>query len=390
MADASRDARAAAHYFREALREDPRNAELLERAFVASVQDGSFNEAFRLAERVLQRDPNNALALLTLGVRALKNRQFITARSHFQKAGGRGRNADLSAALLTAWTYVGNGNLKQALETVDRFSEPQLAVYRLFYGGLMADVGNDRREAAKRLKAAYELDVNTVRLADTYARFEARHGKREHAKEIYARLAEKPGNLPFIANVKKIVDEGGTPDPLVQNVAQGAAEVLYTSSDTGGRGRGAELIALIYLQLAHFLHGENDMVLVSLAENFEQLKQYDRAIELYNRVPEDSGIKIRTVIRSALALARRSAPTRRCGCSPTASPRRRTRCRCTTPSPRSIAQPRTGRPRPRRRARRSRSSTATTAITGACSTPGASPTSATSNGRRPKPTSSMR
>jgi tetratricopeptide (TPR) repeat protein len=301
-ADASRDSRAAAHFFREALRDDPRNVELQERAFVASVQDGSFTEAFRLADRVLQRDPNNALALLTTGVRALKNRQFVTARTQFQKAGGRGRNADLSAALLTAWTYVGSGDLKRALETVDRFAEPQLAVYRHFYGGLMADVAGDRREAAKRLKAAYELDVNTIRLADTWARYEARHGNREAAKAIYAKLAEKPGNLPFIANVKKIVDEGGTPDPLVQNVAQGAAEVLYTSSDTGGRGRGSELIALIYLQLANHLHGENDMVLVSLAENFESLKQYDRAIELYDRVPEDSGIKIRTVIRSALAL----------------------------------------------------------------------------------------
>jgi len=301
-ADATRDARAAAHFFREALRDDPRNAELQERAFVASVQDGSFNEAFRLAERVVQRDPQNALALLTLGVRAIKNRQFQTARTQFQKAGGRGRNADLSAALLTAWTLVGSGDLKRALETVDRFSEPQLAVYRLFYGGLMADVAGDRREAAKRLKAAYELDVNTIRVADTYARFEARHGSRETAKAIYAKLAEKPTNLPFIANVKKIVDAGGTPDPLAQNVAQGAAEVLYTSSDTGGRGRGAELISLIYLQLANHLHSENDMVLVSLAENFEQLKQYDRAIELYGRVPEDSGIKIRTVIRSALAL----------------------------------------------------------------------------------------
>jgi tetratricopeptide (TPR) repeat protein len=301
-ADSSRDARAAAHFFREALRDDPRNAELLERAFVASVQDGSFNEGFRLAERVLQRDPNNALALLTLGVRAIKNRQFVTARTQFQKAGGRGRNADISAALLTGWTYVGSGDLKRALETLDRFSEPQLAVYRLYYGGMMADVAGDRREAAKRLKAAYEIDTGTVRLADTWARFEARQGNRDSAKAIYAKLAEKPGNLPFIANVKKIVDEGGTPDPLVQNVAQGAAEVLYTSSDTGGRGRGAELIALIYLQLANHLHGENDMVLVSLAENFESLKQYDRAIELYNRVPEDSGIKLRTVVRSALAL----------------------------------------------------------------------------------------
>ncbi len=301
-ADNARDARAAAHYFREALREDPRNAELLERAFVSSVQDGSYNDAFRLAERVLQRDPNNALAHLTIGVRALRNRQFLTARNSFQKAGGRGRNADLSAALLVGWTHVGSGDLKKALETVDRFTDPQLAVYRLFYGGMMADVAGDKREAARRLKAAYELDVNTIRLADTYARFEARHGNREAAKAIYARLAEKPNNVPFIATVKKIVDEGGTPEPLVQNVPQGAAEVLYTSSDIGGRGRGAELIALIYLQLANHLHGENDMVLISLAENFEQLKQYDRAVELFNRVPDESGIKIRTVIRSALTL----------------------------------------------------------------------------------------
>ena len=301
-ADASRDSRAAAHFFREALRDDPRNLELQERAFVASVQDGSFADAFRLAERVLQRDPQNALAHLTLGIRALRNRQFQTARNSFQKAGGRGRNADPTAALLLAWTHVGSGDLKRALEAVDRFNEPQLAVYRNFYGGLMADVAGDRREAAKRLKAAYESDPNTIRLADTYARFEARHGNRETAKAIYAKLAERPNNEAFIASVKKIVDAGGVPDPLVQNVAQGAAEVLYTSSDIGSRGRGAELIALIYLQLANYLHGENDMVLVALAENFEQLKQYDRAIELYNKVPEDSGIKVRTIIRSALAL----------------------------------------------------------------------------------------
>jgi NADH:ubiquinone oxidoreductase subunit C len=39
-----RDSRAAAHFFREALRDDPRNLELQERAFVASVQDGSLPE----------------------------------------------------------------------------------------------------------------------------------------------------------------------------------------------------------------------------------------------------------------------------------------------------------------------------------------------------------
>ncbi len=63
-------------------------------------------EAFRLAERILQMDQQNALAHLSLGVRAMRKPQFATARGHFQKAGGRGRNADLSAALLVAWTHV--------------------------------------------------------------------------------------------------------------------------------------------------------------------------------------------------------------------------------------------------------------------------------------------
>ncbi len=299
-ADAKRDAGAAAHFFREALREDPRNLELQERAFIASVQDGSLTEAFKLAERVLRRDPENALAHLTLGVRALKSRQFQTARNSFLKAGGRGRNADISAALLVAWTHVGSGDLKKALETVDSFSEPQFAVYRNFYGGLMADVAGNRREAGKRLKAAYESENAPIRLVDAYARHEARYGSRETAKAIYAKLAEKPSQLPFIVKPKTIVDNGGVPDPLVLNTAMGAAEVLFTASDTGGR-RGGELVAVIYLQFSSFLSGENDMVLVSLAESFEQLKQYDRAIDLYNRVPGDSGIKTRSSIRAAYA-----------------------------------------------------------------------------------------
>jgi tetratricopeptide (TPR) repeat protein len=299
-ADARRDPAGASHYFREALRSDPRNAQLLERAFVASVQDGNFDQSFRLAERVLQRDSDNGLAHMVLGVRAMKNRQFQTARGSFQRAGGRGRNADISSALLVAWTHVGSGDLKRALEVVDRFTEPQLAIYRNFYGGLMADVGGDRREAAKRLKAAYETDPNVVRVADAYARFEIRNGSKDTAKDIYEKLSQRPASLAFIAPQKKMLDEGAVPDPLVMTAVQGAAEVLYTSSDTGGR-RGAELISLIYLQLATHLHGEHDMTAMALGETFEMLKQHERSIDIYLRTPETSGLRNRAVIRAAYA-----------------------------------------------------------------------------------------
>lgn len=300
-AESRKDAAAAAHFYREALRADPRNTEILERAFIAAVQDGAMTDAFRLAERVLQRDPNNALAHLTLGVRALRNRQFQTARSSFLKAGGRGRNADINAALLVAWTYVGGGDLKRALEAIDRFSDPQLAAYRNFYGGLLADVAGDKREAGRRLKAAYDADQGTIRLADAYARFEARNGNRDTAKAIYDKLAANPAQAVFIAQPRKQVEDGKAPDPIVMNTAQGAADVLYSAADLGGRA-GTEMLSILYLQLANHLHPDNDIILATTGENFEQAKQYARAVTLYSRVPDESGLKSRVTMRAAAAL----------------------------------------------------------------------------------------
>ncbi|MGL4241978.1 MAG: tetratricopeptide repeat protein [Beijerinckiaceae bacterium] len=300
-AENRKDAAAAAHFYREALRADPRNVELQERAFIAAVQDGSMPDAFRLAERVINRDSQNALAHLTLGVRALRNRQFQTARASFQRAGGRGRNADISAALLVGWTYVGSGELKKALEAIDRFNDPQMNAFRNFYAGLMADVAGDRREAGKRLKAAYDAEPGTIRLADAYARFEARHGSRDAAKAVYEKFAGNPAQAAFVALPKKQIDEGKTPDPLVLNVAQGAADVLYSAADLGGRP-GTEMLSILYLQLANHLNPDNDIILATMGENFEQAKQLARAVTVYGRVQEESGLKSRVTMRAAAAL----------------------------------------------------------------------------------------
>ncbi|MGL4444537.1 MAG: tetratricopeptide repeat protein, partial [Alsobacter sp.] len=57
VAGASRDTSAAAFFYREALRDDPRSPELTERAFIALTVEGAYAEAAKLGERVLARDP---------------------------------------------------------------------------------------------------------------------------------------------------------------------------------------------------------------------------------------------------------------------------------------------------------------------------------------------
>ena len=94
--------RARLAFFRAALRTDPRNGELLERAFLATLAEGDIDEAVRLAERIVQIDRSDRIARMVLGIRALKQKQYALARQHLAQS-TRGPITDLTATLLSAW-----------------------------------------------------------------------------------------------------------------------------------------------------------------------------------------------------------------------------------------------------------------------------------------------
>ena len=77
-AGTERDAVSASAYYRAALRADPKNPVLLERAFLSVLVDGEIDEAVKLAERMVQFDKTHRVARLVLGVRALR---FVKAES---------------------------------------------------------------------------------------------------------------------------------------------------------------------------------------------------------------------------------------------------------------------------------------------------------------------
>src|SRR5258708_24018253 len=58
-ASVERDSNSAATFYRSALRTDPKNNELLHRAFIASLADDNIDEAVKLADRSLTLDKAN-------------------------------------------------------------------------------------------------------------------------------------------------------------------------------------------------------------------------------------------------------------------------------------------------------------------------------------------
>jgi tetratricopeptide (TPR) repeat protein len=301
VAGASRDTSAAAFFYREALRDDPRSSELTERAFIALLVEGAYPEATKLAERIAARQPGNVPAQLVLAVRDFKAKQYSKSRQRFAR-GGKNRADDLTGTLMSAWAHLGAGNAKKALETIDQMKGAEgLAVFRDYHAGLIADVAGNVPEAEKRLKAAYEAESRTLRMVDVYGRFLARRGKIDEAKKVYAAFDKLLPRHPIIVEAMAKLDAGKPLDSAVPNVAAGAAEVLYGLGAAGNR-QGDELAGMIYLRLALWLDTTNVLSTITLADIYDRLKQLERANDTYDTVPATSPMRRSSDIQIALNL----------------------------------------------------------------------------------------
>jgi tetratricopeptide (TPR) repeat protein len=290
IAGNSRDTAAAAMFYRQALKEDPRNPELLERAFISLLADGDTNAAARAAEKIVQRDAQNGLAQLALGVRAIKAKQYATARGLLVRS-GRGRAADVTATLLTAWSFAGSKDGKRALETVDQLrGERGFAAFRDYHAGLIAGlIGNDA-EAERRLKAAYDNEKTTLRIVDAYGRFLAKRGNKEAALEAYRGFESISPRHPMVKRAVEQLTAGKALSPLVANAQDGAAEVLYGLGSAGSQ-QGDELASIVYLRLALQLNPDHDLAVLTLAEVYERLKRTEQAMEILKAIPVSSPLR---------------------------------------------------------------------------------------------------
>jgi tetratricopeptide (TPR) repeat protein len=300
IASADRDTPAAELFYQEALRVDPRNADLLERAFAAALSNGDEASASSLAERLVARDPNNNLARLAIAVRDIELGQFASARAHLAGTDAM-RSRDVTTALLTAWSYAGQSDLRHALDTLDRIRDPSVFAFRDYHAGLIAGLLGNAPEAQRRLKSAYDGDRNSLRFADAYARLLSQQGDVAGATKVYADFAAIIPHHPVIQRALANLKTNQALDPLIHSAKEGAAEALYGLGSAGSR-QGDELPALVYLRLSLYLRPSSDLTAVTLASLFEQLKQSDQAIAAYQLVPSSSPLKIDADIQIALEL----------------------------------------------------------------------------------------
>lgn len=301
LAGEEQDFATAARFYRAALADDPGNPVLMERAFTLSLASGDPAAAMPLADKLRPAVDGNRLGRLAMAVEAFaggdtrKARKLLSVRS-------RSPLVELTNALVVAWSYAADKNVKQAFATLDSLNDSEMfAAFTTYNGGLIADLVGDHAAAVERLADAYAGDPGLPRVVVAYTRALVRAGKTKEATEVVNRFAELAHDGPVVDDLRADIAQGTSAPPIVPNARAGAAASLAALGATIGREGSVEL-ASAYLNLALMLDAHNEFASVALAELFERLNKPEQAIRYYEALDPASPFYAEGQIQIALNL----------------------------------------------------------------------------------------
>src|SRR6202047_442905 len=197
-ASVERDSNSAATFYRSALRTDPKNSELLDRAFISSVADGDIDEAVKLADRILTTDKSNRVARLVIGVRDLKAKKYTSAQLNINPS-IRGPITDLVATLLSGWASYGAGDSKAAVANIDKLTGPEwYPIFKDLHAGLILELAGKAKDAGARFERAYKLDDSMLRITEAYAHWLSRNKSDGQAIALYEAFDKKLAPPPLV------------------------------------------------------------------------------------------------------------------------------------------------------------------------------------------------
>ncbi|WP_168713172.1 tetratricopeptide repeat protein [Parvibaculum lavamentivorans] len=298
------DNREAATFYDRALRDEPNDPIILERAFMASVTAGDMERAVPLARRLVAIEPGQRMARLTLSLADVKNGKYASAREEIALA-EPGPFTALVGVLASAWAAAGEGDKALALEQLSAFEgRAAFALFRAYHEALMLEILGDAEGAGEAYKAAMETSGGgSIRVVQAYASYLSRQGRTDDARAVLEGFIGLSPDHPLAEYELKKLNAEGTLPPLVKNAPEGVAEALYGLGSALATDTSSNL-AELYLNLAIYMRPDFDIARSLLAGSYEAQSRWADAIAAYDEVGKGTPLYMNARIQSALALDR--------------------------------------------------------------------------------------
>ncbi|MEM1317088.1 MAG: tetratricopeptide repeat protein [Pseudomonadota bacterium] len=294
IATTDRDTAAAVEFYRKAIALDPDNTNLKLQGFLNFVANGDFAEGVELGQEISKAGEAPEIVRLILSVDAVRKKSWGQA-DRFLDNEWRSPVDRLIAGLSKGWIEFGRGNTEKALEQVDGLSGPGWFNFFVeYHGGLIAMADGDIPAAVGRLEKATANPAGRQFARRTHkrstaalAQVHARNNNENAARAILSAALRDYPQDPLYTSMLQALTDGQPLWSDIKSAQRGAGEVFLNLGMAVDR-EGGEQFALIYLQLARVLSGENDDIALKLAELLDKQGRLREANALFSAIEPSS------------------------------------------------------------------------------------------------------
>jgi tetratricopeptide (TPR) repeat protein len=301
LAASESDSAAAADAMLAALRAEPDEPELLNRAFNAAVMDGR-PEAVRLARRL----PESQLAALLLAGTDAQAGRWERAEARIRSLPRQG-SAQILQPLLLAWTQAGRGNIDTALATLRPSAESgRLRGLAALHAAMIADIAARPREAERLIRIAVaEAEEPNLRLLTIAAGILARAGREADGARLFDAMSIGSDDVALAAG--PTARRAALSGRAVASAVEGMAEA-QVALGAALRGQGAPELALILARLSLRLRPGFVPAQLLVAESLADERHPEAALAALAQVPADDPMAPLAALRRATLLNRVDRP----------------------------------------------------------------------------------
>ncbi len=309
VAEADNDLDNAITYYKQALAFDPGDAALQQSLMLSLIAQGRFQESLPYADKLKEVPDVERFSRLALAVESFRKKDYDKAE-YWLKFSLEADLDRLISGIMTGWAKEGAGHGADAMAYVDKLDGPEwFGLFKSYHAALIADAAglSDKADEAyaatvKNTSAGGASPETWLRCAEAYASFLARKGDKDKALSILDQAETfAPGKIEITA-LRDQITKGEKIEPLIATPSDGAAEILLDLATALNRGGGEPFVQL-YLEYALALKPDSDAALVQLASVAEQMKDSQKAIDLYRRIPDNSPLKEVSNLQLGLNLA---------------------------------------------------------------------------------------
>ncbi|MCI4664676.1 MAG: tetratricopeptide repeat protein [Neomegalonema sp.] len=305
QAESRRDFKAAARYFRRAMRAQPRDVRVVGAALRYSLLAGDVRAAITVAEWITLNKINSPQAVLVAAVEEIREGRFAEARRMLEKQGDR--ITPVLRDLLIGWSAYGAGDTEAAFKAFA--ANPAMRGKPIFgaqHEGRLALMLGDAPRALAAFEASHKALGGWPRdLALIAAAAHQAAGDKAKARDVLnLALKSAPFDEIVLAALARVAADKPVL-PSMRSAKEGAAAALVSvARAVGGRRRESAELSLAYAQLAHALAPEYELANIVIGQRLGDLRQYRLAASAYARTPKSSIYSMEARFGRALALSR--------------------------------------------------------------------------------------